>query len=352
MLSHRNICMLAANSQYLAALGMTLTAEQMGVPVDALRSRMPRLVSLLIFPLFHISGLTSLIMTMLSGGQVVTIRRWDPPAAMAEIEAKRINFLTGPALVLSDLLDLPGAAERLRYVINIGVGGQATPASLARRIKEAVPNAQDGNGWGMTELSGSVSAAKGALFDAKPDSCGFLSPLMEVRTVDDHGNVLHPGEIGELQLRGPLVMLGYWGKEAETAAILKDGWLSTGDIGRIDEDGFLYLADRKKDIVISAGENIFCAEVERVITSDQRVAEVAMFGVPDARLGERAIAVINLRPGQTCSSDEMAGLIAGRLADYKVPSEFVFDLGPIPRNAIGKIDKARLRDAYFAQARS
>jgi acyl-CoA synthetase (AMP-forming)/AMP-acid ligase II len=214
-------------------------------------------------------------------------------------------------------------------------------------MQETLPNAQQGNGWGMTELTGSVSAANGMIFAAKPDSCGFLSPVMDVRTVDANGNVLPAGALGEFELRGPHVMLGYWNAKAETAAVLRDGWLATGDMGYIDEDDFIYLVDRKKDMVICAGENIFCGEVEKVISSDPRVEEVALFGVPDDRLGERTVAAVNFRLAQSANADELARLVANHLADYKVPREFVLGLGPFPRNGIGKVDKRRLRTAYL-----
>jgi steroid-24-oyl-CoA synthetase len=144
-------------------------------------------------------------------------------------------------------------------------------------------------------------------------------------------------------------MSGYWNAPEATAAAITDGWMHSGDIGRVDEDGFVYLVDRKKDMVICAGENIYCAEVERVLSSLESVAEVALFGVPDERLGERAIAAANVREGHSCTAEELIALARSRLADYKVPSEIVFDLGPLPRNAMGKIDKATVRNRYLTR---
>jgi acyl-CoA synthetase (AMP-forming)/AMP-acid ligase II len=193
-----------------------------------------------------------------------------------------------------------------------------------------------------------VCSASGDLADVHPDSAGRKSPLIDVRTVDPLGKVLPSGEIGELQLRGVLIMQGYWGRPEATAEAFDGDWYRTGDVGRIDADGFIYIIDRLTDMVISGGENIYCAEVENALVASDQFTEVAMFGVPDTRLGERAVAAVTLREGTDLTAEDIKALAASALADYKVPTEIVFDLGPFPRTATGKIEKRKLRSAYLA----
>jgi acyl-CoA synthetase (AMP-forming)/AMP-acid ligase II len=350
VLSHRTLGHTARNLQFMREVGLALNAKLHGVPVETLRQMAPEMSSILVFPLFHVSGLISLFMSLTTGGEINTMPRWDPAEALRIIEENKVTLLSGPALVLTDLLDQPDAAARMARIVNAGVGGQATPASLAERIARLLPGAQPGNGWGMTELAGSACAATGALLMARPQSCGPLFPVVDMCTVGEDGEALPPGSVGELCVRGPLVMTGYYNAPGATAEALRDGWLHSGDIGRIDEDGFVYLVDRKKDMVISAGENIYCAEVERVLSASEKLREVALFGVPDERLGERAVAAVTLREGETCEARELLDLTRRQLADYKVPSEILFDLGPLPRNVIGKIDKNALRDRYLSHA--
>jgi acyl-CoA synthetase (AMP-forming)/AMP-acid ligase II len=349
VLTQRNMCHKAYSVQFMMASGLGVAARMMNVDVATLAKTIPPKSLLLIFPLFHVSGLTTFLMALQEGGLVSTMRRWNAVEAMNIIEKRGVSYLTGPALVLVDLLDQPNASQRLAHIVNAGVGGQATPSNLSARLSTELPNAQPGNAWGMTELSGTISAASGALYRARPGSCGPVSPVLDVCTADGAGNLLPPGEIGELWVRGPMVMSGYWNAPDATAAALTDGWMHSGDIGRVDEDGFVHLIDRKKDMVICAGENIYCAEVERVLSGLESLAEVALFGVPDERLGERAIAAATVREGHACTAEELIALARSKLADYKVPSEIVFDLGPLPRNAMGKINKAAIRSRYLTR---
>jgi long-chain acyl-CoA synthetase len=170
---------------------------------------------------------------------------------------------------------------------------------------------------------------------------------LELRVVDDEGHDVPTGTAGELWLRGSLIMQGYWNAPEATAAAFEGDWYKTGDVGFVDSDGFVFIVDRKKDMVICGGENIYCAEVERVLSSDEAFLEVSLFGIPDDRLGERAIAAVTLREGQRRTEEAVKMFARASLADYKVPSEVVFDLGPFPRNATSKIDKAKLRAAYL-----
>jgi acyl-CoA synthetase (AMP-forming)/AMP-acid ligase II len=347
VLTQRNLCQMAQNLLFLSTSGLHLAARQYGLDPETLAQNAPPVSALLVLPMFHISGLTTLYMTAQAGGVMTLMRRWDAAQAVALIEANRINQLAGPSLVVSDLLDQPDIGDRLSTLNNISVGGQATPLGLSARVKRALPKSGQGGGWGMTEVSGSVTSSNGALFAARPGSCGRVSPLMDVIAVGPQGEKLAANEIGELWVRGTLVMQGYWNAPEANANTFENGWLKSGDIGYFDEDGFLFLADRKKDMVISAGENIYCAEVERVLGAVEAFVEVATFGIPDERRGERLIAAVVLAEGANLSESDVQAVARASLADYKVPTEVVFDLGPLPRNALEKVDKARLRARYF-----
>jgi acyl-CoA synthetase (AMP-forming)/AMP-acid ligase II len=347
VLTHSNLCHMAHNLLFLGASGLHLAARQYGLEPETLAKNAPPVSALLVLPMFHISGLTTLYMTAQAGGMMTLMRRWDAAEAVRLIEANRINQLAGPSLVVSDLLDQPDIGDRLSTLNTISVGGQATPLGLSARVARALPKSGQGGGWGMTEVSGSVTSANGALFAARPGSCGRVSPLMDVIAVGPQGERLAANEIGELWVRGALVMQGYWNAPEANASTFENGWLKSGDIGYFDEDGFLFLADRKKDMVISAGENIYCAEVERVLGAVEAFVEVATFGVPDDRRGERLVAAVVLAEGAAHTEADVQAIARASLADYKVPAEVVFDLGPLPRNALEKVDKARLRARYL-----
>ena len=347
VLTHRNLTAMVENLKFLSTINIMSAARTYGIEVDVLRQMMPLSSCLLVFPLFHISGVTSFFMTMLSGGKLTMLRRWWPETALQVIAANKVTMLSGPPLVVTDLLEQENAVERMASLNSVAVGGQATPASIITRLQRALPMASQSVGWGSTEVSGTVASAAGATFAARPNSCGLPSPLIDMRVVDEAGADVPPGQSGEIWLRGVLVTPGYWNKPEATAAAFSGEWFKSGDIGFIDPDGFVHLIDRKKDMVICGGENIYCAEVERVLSADEAFVEVALFGVPDERLGERAVAAVVLRDGFSRSEDEIKGFVRASLADYKVPSAVDFELGPFPRNVTGKVNKTKLRSAYL-----
>jgi long-chain acyl-CoA synthetase len=347
VLTHRNLTNMVENLKFLSTAGIMMAARTYGIEADVLRQMMPPVSTLLVFPLFHISGITAFFTTALPGGMLTMLRRWRPETALSVIAANKVTMLSGPPLVVTDLLDQDNAVERLATLNNIAVGGQATPSSVISRLQRALPMAAQSGGWGSTEVSGTVASASGAIFSARPNACGLRSPLIDMRVVDEAGADVPPGASGEIWLRGALVMAGYWDKPEATAAAFNGEWFKSGDVGFIDADGFIHLIDRKKDMVISGGENIYCAEVERVLSVDEAFVEVALFGVPDERLGERAVAAVVLRDGFSRTEDEIKGFVRASLADYKVPSSIDFELGPFPRNVTGKVNKAKLRSAYL-----
>ena len=347
-MTQRNMCLVARECEFRREVGLAIAATHAGYPVEALRQASPSLSSLLVFPMFHISGLTIMLMALAGGGLITLMERWNPAEALDRIEANQVNALSGPSLIFSDLLALPNAAEKLSCVRNFSVGGQATPDGLARRLRETFPTSGMSGGWGQTEASGPVTSGSVEVYSSFPGTVGLTAPLAEIRVVGADGEMLPPQQIGELEVRGPTVMKSYWNDENATREAFRDGWLRTGDLGRFDEHGLLYIADRAKDMVISAGENIYCAEVERILSMLDAQIEVALFGMPDDRLGERAIAAIVPREDVPAKldADQVRAHVRAHLADYKVPSEVRFDLGPLPRNDLGKIDKAALARRY------
>jgi len=347
-IAHRNICTAARQLQYMGLLGMTIAAHRRGIPVEVIEQHARPTSPLLIVPMFHISGITQMMTTMLGGGTIGGMMRWDPAKAMDLIERAQLTQVSGPSLVMADLLDQPNAAERMKSVTSMVVAGQASPIALTARMKREFPQASQAAGWGMTELTGTVCSCSGPVFDQHPGKVGVPLPLVDIKLVDDQRNEVAQGEVGEIAVRGPTVTTGYWGLPDATAEAFDGEWLLTGDLGMIDEDGLLAIVDRAKDMVISAGENIYCAEVERVLAMVEHHHEVALFGVPDERLGERAIAAVVLAEGAPDSHDAEAvrSHAKAHLADYKVPTEVVFDLGPLPRNVTGKVDKPALKRLY------
>lgn len=347
-MTHRNMCQVAREGDFRRDLALTIAARKTGHPLAALQRSAAAPASLLVFPMFHISGITMVLMALSSGGLMAVMRKWNAAQALDIIETNRVGALSGPSLIFNDLLALPGAAERLAGVRSFAVGGQATPDSLARRITSTVAGSGMAGGWGQTECSGPVTFGTAAIYGAFPGTVGMTSTLAEVRVVDAAGRQLQAPRIGELEVRGPMVMKGYWSDPQATAAGFRDGWLRTGDMGHFDEYGMVYIADRAKDMVICAGENIYCAEVERVLSMLDGQAEVALFGVPDERTGERAVAAVVWREDTETrvEHNDVIAHVRAHLADYKAPSEVRFDLGPLPRNGLGKIDKARLIQRY------
>mgnify|MGYP002142775039 FL=1 len=193
----------------------------------------------------------------------------------------------------------------------------------------------------MTECSGAIAQAVGDDFTRQPASAGRVLPLVDVRIEAPDSSILPQGATGEIVVRGAQIMQGYWNRPEDTAAVLSpDGWLKTGDVGYVDDEGYVFIVDRKKDMVISGGENIYCAEVERVMGEMAGISECAAFGIPDERLGELLVAVVvadGLTEATICRE------VGERLARYKAPGRVAFSTEPLPRNAVGKIDKIKLK---------
>ncbi|PZG04244.1 class I adenylate-forming enzyme family protein [Nonomuraea aridisoli] len=337
--SHRNIGQAPMLAAYGAARATALAGKDFAT-VSAVRR-----VTLLTVPLFHATGcFSAMITTMFSGGGLVLMYKWDPGKALQLIERERITAMIGVPTNAWQLMSHPDFGKYdLSSLSALGYGGAPAPPKLLERITEHLPNRAPSNGYGMTETTALAIGNGGADYHAKPDSIGRPSPVVDARVVDPTGNELPPGEVGELCLRGPNVILGYWNKPDATAQTFIDGWVHTGDLAKIDEEGFVYIVDRAKDMVIRGGENVYCAEVEAALFEHPAVDDVAVIGIPHEELGEEVGAVIRLSPGRSVTLEDLQAFLADRLAKFKIPVHVWFRDAELPRNPGGKILKTHLR---------
>lgn len=277
--------------------------------------------------------------------------KWDAGRALELIERERVTNFSGVPTMSRELLLHPDWATRdTSSLQGMGGGGAALQPDLVGKIAGALKGGQPTTGYGMTETCGIITANSARWFIAKPDSCGPLVPTLEAKLIDEAGNDIAPSPdaLGVLCVRGAVVIKGYLNRPEATHDAIRDGWLNTGDIARIDADGFVHLVDRAKDMVNRGGENVFCGEVETAIYHHDAVAEAAVFAIPDERLGEDVAAAIVLRPGATLTHDELAHFLAASIAKHKIPARVWFRDEPLPRNANGKFLKRELRDELLA----
>lgn len=343
VLTHTNLITGLLAMQLAGLMVLHNTARAHNIPVETILANLPQAAVLQVYPLFHISGLGSAFLSPLfAGTKIVIMPRWDPDDALRLIAAENITQFTAVPTMLWDVLNRSKLADAdLSSLTNIGTGGQALPVNLLDEIRAACPRAVMGTGYGMTETAGSVAMAVGEDFIRNRASAGRVLNLVDMRIEDSDGAVLGSNQPGEIVVRGAMVMQGYWNRPEETAAVLSDdGWLRTGDIGYVDDEGYVFIVDRKKDMVISGGENIYCAEVERVMGELPGISECACFGIADDRLGELLVAIV---VGDGLTEGEIIDAVGEKLARYKAPGRIAFSPEPLPRNAVGKVDKVRLR---------
>ena len=343
--THRNIlaCIFAAS--YLAQRTLMRRGEE--PPAEP-----PRAVGLNVVPMFHVTAcMATLMPTIAGGGTLVFMQKWDAVRAFELIERERVTYTGGVPTIAWQMLEHP---ERHRYDLtsldSISYGGAPSAPELVRRINADL-RASPGNGWGMTETSATVTSHRAEDYLHRPDSCGPPLPVSSLRIMDaDATRVLPPGAVGELWVSGPQVVKGYWNNPEATAATFVDGWVRTGDIARLDDEGFCYIVDRAKDVVIRGGENIYSSEVENALYEHPAVTDAALVGIPHRTLGEEPAAVVHLAPGMSASEAELQAWVAAKLARFKVPVSIRFSARMLPRNANGKILKKDLRDLFAAPA--
>ena len=308
----------------------------------------PQKVYLLAIPMFHVTGcFSALNVSICIGAKLVILRKWDAVEALRLIEKERATFIGGVPTIAWQVLEHP---DRTKYDLSsvdaIGYGGAPAAPELVRRLAETFPNAQVGSGWGMTETCATFTHHTGEDYLERPDSCGPAAPVGEMKIVDPEGRTLPPGAVGELLVRGPHVVEGYWDMPEETNASFADGWLKTGDLATIDAEGFCTIVDRAKDVIIRGGENIYSVEVEDVLYRHSAVMDAALVPIPHQTLGEEAGAVVTLKPGAEASEDELKAHVAAHLAPFKIPARVITYREPLPRNATGKILKKELRGLF------
>jgi long-chain acyl-CoA synthetase len=345
--THLNICTSITSAAFARARALLRRGEPLPAPGTA-----PKRSTLLSVPFFHATGCHSVLCpTVHTGNKIVLMYRWEAERAMQLIERERINSFGGVPSMAWQVLEHP-AVDRydLSSVESVGYGGAPAGSELVARIMAKFPAAQPGQGYGLTETSSTVTGISGEDYRRKPDSVGPCVPVCDLRVMDAAGHEVAAGEAGELWVRGPNVVKGYWRNPEATAASFGGGWLRTGDLVRIDEEGFVYVLDRIKDMLIRGGENIYCVEVEDALYSHPAVMDAAVVGIPHRVLGEEVGAVVQLKPGAAASEDELKRHVAARLAAFKVPVRIVLGRDPLPRNANGKIMKRELRDVVGSRS--
>lgn len=301
---------------------------------------------ILIVPLFHVTGCVPVMLgCFISGSKLVIMYKWDVDKALETIEREQITNFVGVPTQSWDLVNSPSFGKfdtsSLRAV---GGGGAPAPASLVAKVANSVKQGTPQLGYGMTETNAFGPGIMGKDYLAHPTSTGRSVLPMRVEVRDEHLKPVPIGEAGEIWFSGPMLIRGYWNRPDATAETIVDGWLRSGDIGRVDADGFVYVEDRVKDMILRAGENVFGAEVESAIYEHPTVHEVAVFGVPHERLGEEVAVAILPNNGATLTAQELWSFLDGKIAKFKIPDHVAILTEPLPRNAAGKIVKRELQD--------
>jgi long-chain acyl-CoA synthetase len=309
---------------------------------------------ILIVPLFHVTGCVPVMLSCFGMKmKLVMMYRWDPEAALRLIESERVTAFVGVPTQSWDMLESPNFAKYdTSSLATVGGGGAPAPTTLVNRVEKGFRRGRPNIGYGMTETNAFGPGNNGDDYVSHPTSTGRArTTIMDVEIRDDDGRPVPVGERGQIWMKGPNIIRGYWGKPEATAETIVDGWLASGDLGRIDDEGFLYIEDRAKDMVIRAGENVYCAEVESAVYEFPGVYEAAVFGVPNERLGEEVACVIQRKDGAEFTAEELRAFLGGRLASFKIPSRVAFTDEHLPRNPSGKILKRELREQYFAEGK-
>ncbi len=343
--THRNLATNLMNAFFITTRSTMLVKERGTIPAPENEDPVES-TYLLSVPLFHATGcFATMIPNLVAGNKIILMRRWNPEDALALIEKESVTFFGGVPTMVWQVLNSPDFPRRdTSSIRNISYGGAPAPPELVRRIKEHFPTGLPSNGYGLTETSAIAAMNVGDDYVRKPDSVGPPVPVCEVRIVGSDGVDQGINTPGELWIKGPNVIPGYWNNEAATAASFSDGWLHSGDMAFVDEEGYLHIVDRTKDMLIRGGENVYSSEVEGAIYELPSVADVAVVGIPDLVLGEEVCAIIQPRPGHSISEQEVRDHVASRLAHFKVPKYVYFREDSLPRNAAGKLLKRQLKN--------
>jgi acyl-CoA synthetase (AMP-forming)/AMP-acid ligase II len=344
--THRAICQALFNMECAAIAAAMTNGELIGAMLE--RGFEP--TSLLAVPLFHVSGCHAQFLANLRGGRrIVMMYKWDVDRALRYIEEERVTTLAAAPSMVLDLLESRKFAETdTSSLFSVGVGGAATPQRVRSLLQEKMPQNFSGTGYGMTETNAQGASLTGRAFHEKPGTAGFPHPICDIRIADEAGAEIPQGDTGEIWVRSVTNIREYWNRPDANASDFRDGWLKTGDIGYLDADGFLFLADRAKDMVIRGGENIYPIEIENELLEHPAVREVAVVGLPHERWGEEVAAVVCLHEGATLDEAALVEFARSRLAGYKVPTRVFFWDQPLPRNATNKVLKRDIKEALAA----
>ena len=300
---------------------------------------------ILIVPLFHVTGCVPVLMScIVTKSKLVVMYRWNAEKALELIERERVTNFIGVPTQSWDLVNSPQFNDfDTSSLRGVGGGGAPAPPALVERVAGSVKSGGPTLGYGMTETNAYGPNNTGADYLAHPTSTGRVMPIMRIEVRDPQGRQVPTGERGEIWFNGPMLIRGYWNKPEATAETIVDGWLRSGDIGRVDEDGFFYVEDRLKDMILRGGENVYCAEVEAAIYEHPAIHEAAVFGIPDERLGEEVAVAIHLVEGETLTPDELRAFLSTKIAAFMIPSRILIVDDPLPRNPAGKFLKRQLR---------
>ncbi|MFT4816475.1 MAG: long-chain acyl-CoA synthetase [Pseudohongiellaceae bacterium] len=298
-------------------------------------------------PLFHVTGShAQFLASFIYSRKFVMMYKWDADAALKLIEQERISVFHGVPTMAWEIMQSPNfESTDLSSLRGVQSGGASRPPEHLNMIMQKFPDSViPGLGYGLTETNAIGAIISGKFYASRPNSTGRPTPpVTSVKIVDDEGNTLEDGGVGEICIKGATVMKGYWNNPEATAEVIKDGWFYSGDIGMLDELGFLIILDRAKDIVIRGGENIGCAEVEYAISEHPEVSEVSVYGIPEERLGEMLCCSIMLQAGSELNSEQLTNFLSSRIAGFKIPERAFFQYEQLPRIATGKIAKKELR---------
>ncbi|MCC2601978.1 class I adenylate-forming enzyme family protein [Sphingopyxis yananensis] len=339
--SHRNLLTNILSGGFAAARGSLRRGE-------APPASTPKTV-LLVIPMFHVTACSATLMgSLVAGNSIIFMRKWETVPAMEIIQREKVNVTGGVPTIAWQLIEHPARGEYdLSSLEAIGYGGAPSAPELVKRIYEEF-GALPGNGWGMTETMATVTSHSAEDYFNRPQSAGPAVPVADIEIrADDGVTVLPVGTVGELWARGPMVVKGYWNKPEASAETFVNGWVRTGDLARIDDEGFVFIVDRAKDMVIRGGENIYSSEVENILYAHPAVTDCAVIGIPHRTLGEEPAAVVHLAPNMIANEAELQAWVRQHLAAFKVPVAIKFVTDTLPRNANGKILKKELR-AFFA----
>jgi acyl-CoA synthetase (AMP-forming)/AMP-acid ligase II len=341
--THRNFMTNIFSSGYVAARTLLRRGEAIPDPVQK--------VGLTVIPLFHATALSAGLMGAMAAGHTsIYMRKWDVIKAFEIIEREKVNSTGGVPTIAWQMLEHP---DRDKYDLSslemVGYGGAPSAPELVRKIVgdfKAMPT----NGWGMTETTATVTTHAAEDYLNRPDSCGPAVPVSDLKIMDVEGRDELPiGAVGELWANGPQIVKCYWNKPEETAETFVDGWVRTGDLARLDDEGFCYIVDRAKDMIIRGGENIYCVEVENILYEHPAVTDAALIGLPHKTLGEEPAAVVHLAPGGEATEAELQALVRRHLAAFKMPVRILFSAETLPRNANGKILKPEVKKMFEAE---